>query len=63
MAHDRFLEEAHRGLMRCQAALGERGRAMRHYEELAEMLFKQLSTAPAPESTALYERLRAGEVI
>jgi DNA-binding SARP family transcriptional activator len=61
IAHDRYLEEAHRGLMRCQAAIGERGRAIRHYEELVEMLYEQLSTAPAPETSALYERLRAGE--
>jgi DNA-binding SARP family transcriptional activator len=61
IAHDRYLEEAHRGLMRSQAALGERGRAIRHYEELVEMLYEQLGTAPAPETSALYEHLRAGE--
>jgi DNA-binding SARP family transcriptional activator len=47
--------------MRCQAALGERGRAIRHYEELAELLDEQLGTAPAPETSALYESLRSGE--
>ena len=61
IAHDRYLEEAHRGLMRCQAALGERGRAIRHYEELVEILYEQLGASPAPETYALYERLRAGE--
>ena len=61
ISHDRYLEEAHRGLMRSQAALGERGRAIRHYEELVEMLYEQLGTAPAPETGELYERLRAGE--
>jgi DNA-binding SARP family transcriptional activator len=63
IAHDRFLEGAHRGLMRCQAALGERGRAVRHYEELVEMLYEQLGTPPAPETRALHERLRAGEEV
>ncbi|MGH3086856.1 MAG: hypothetical protein ACRDSJ_06005, partial [Rubrobacteraceae bacterium] len=29
IAHDAYLEEAHRGLMRCQAALGEPGQAIR----------------------------------
>jgi DNA-binding SARP family transcriptional activator len=59
--HDRFLEEAHRGLMRSQAALGERGRALRHYEELVVLLEEQLSASPAPETVALYESLRSGE--
>ena len=63
IAHDGFLEEAHRGLMRSQAALGERGRAIRHYEELVELLDEQLDTPPAPETSALHERLRAGEEV
>ena len=60
ISHDRFLEEAHRGLMRSQAALGERGRALRHYEELVVLLEEQLGATPAPETIALYERLRNG---
>ena len=63
IAHDRFMEEAHRGLMRCYAALGEGGRALRHYDELVALLEEQLGTLPAPESSALYERVRAGEEI
>jgi len=63
ITHDRFLEEAHRELMRSQAALGERGRAQRHYEELVALLEEQLGTPPASESRALYQRLRAGEEI
>jgi DNA-binding SARP family transcriptional activator len=61
ISHDRFLEEAHRGLMRSQAALGERGRALRHYEELVVLLEEQLGATPAPESVALYESLRSWE--
>ena len=61
IVHDELLEEAHRELMRCHAALGERVRALRHYDELVELLEEQLGTSPAPETTALYERLRAGE--
>ena len=60
IAHDRFLEEAHRGLMRSHAALGEPGRALRHYEELTKMLEEQLGASPAPETVALYEALRSG---
>jgi DNA-binding SARP family transcriptional activator len=61
IAHDGLLEEAHRGLIRCYAALGERGRALKHYEELVELLDEQLGTSPAPETVALHERLRVGE--
>jgi predicted ATPase/DNA-binding SARP family transcriptional activator len=61
IAHDELLEEAHRELMRCQVALGERGRAIRHYEKLVELLYEQLGTSPAPETRALFERLLAGE--
>ena len=60
ISYDRFLEEAHRGLMRSQAALGEPGGAIRHYEELARMLQEQLGAPPAPKTVALYESLRAG---
>jgi predicted ATPase/DNA-binding SARP family transcriptional activator len=63
ISHDRFMEKAHRGLMSSQAAFGERGRAIRHYEELVEILYEQLGTAPAPETSALYERLRTGEEV
>ena len=61
ITHDRFLEEAHRGLMRCQAAMGEPGGALRHYEDLAKMLQKQLGASPAPETLALYKSLRSRE--
>ncbi len=61
ISHDSFLEEAHRGLMRSQAAMGERGRALRHYEELVRLLEDQLGSSPAPETVALHEHLRAGE--
>ena len=49
--------------MRCQAASGERGWAIRHYEELVELLDVQSGTAPAPETRALHKRLRAGEEV
>jgi predicted ATPase/DNA-binding SARP family transcriptional activator/predicted RNase H-like HicB family nuclease len=63
ITHDGYLEEAHRGLMRCQAAMGDRSRALRHYEELVGLLEEQLGTSPAPETKALHERLRAGEEV
>ena len=47
--------------MRSRAASGERGRALRHYEELVDLLEEQLGASPAPETTTLYESLRAEE--
>jgi DNA-binding SARP family transcriptional activator len=61
ISHERFVEEAHRGLMRSYAALGEPGRALRHYEELARMLEEQLGASPSSETAALYESLRSGK--
>ncbi|MEU8233149.1 BTAD domain-containing putative transcriptional regulator [Actinoplanes sp. NPDC048967] len=58
VAHDPLLEGAHRALMRCYAALGERGRALRQYEELVRVLEAQLGARPAPETTELHSRLR-----
>jgi DNA-binding SARP family transcriptional activator len=56
--HDPLLETAHRGLMRCHAALGNRGRALHQYGELAGLLWEQLGARPAPETAALHARLR-----
>jgi DNA-binding SARP family transcriptional activator len=43
--------------------MGERGRALRHYEELVELLDEQLGTRPAPETSALHEHLLAGDEV
>jgi DNA-binding SARP family transcriptional activator len=58
VAHDPLLEAAHRGLMRCHAALGDPGRALRQYHELADLLDAQLGAVPAPETTQLYTGIR-----
>jgi predicted ATPase/DNA-binding SARP family transcriptional activator len=52
-------ETAHRELMNCWAHLGETARAVRHYEELVELLQEQVGVSPAAETTALYRRLVA----
>jgi DNA-binding SARP family transcriptional activator len=44
--------------MECWAASGQTARALRHYSELTELLQDQLGSAPAAQTTALYERLR-----
>ena len=61
IGHDGYLEEARWGLMRCQAALGERGQALKHYRALVELLNEALGTASAAETRALYEGLRSDE--
>ena len=61
IAYDELLEAAHRGLMRCHACLGERGRAIRHYQELVELLREELGSTPTAETTVLYELLSRGE--
>jgi DNA-binding SARP family transcriptional activator len=47
--------------MRGQAAMGETGMLLRHYDDLVGLLQDELGVSPAPETIALYERLRAGE--
>lgn len=61
IAYDRYQEAAHRELMRCYVRQGERGQALRHYQSLLEWMRDELGSPPAPETTALYERLRQGK--
>jgi predicted ATPase/DNA-binding SARP family transcriptional activator len=58
-AHEPLNETAHRELMSSWARLGETARAVRHYQELTELLREQVGVPPAPETTALYQRLLA----
>jgi predicted ATPase/DNA-binding SARP family transcriptional activator len=57
VAHEPLNETAHRELMNCWVRLGETARAVRHYEEFAELLQDQVGVPPAAETTALYRRL------
>ncbi len=57
VSHEPLNETAHRELMTCWARLGETARAVRHYEELADLLRLQVGVPPAAETTALYQRL------
>ncbi len=43
--------------MNCWARLGETARAVRHYQELVELLQDQVGMPPAAETTARYQRL------
>ncbi len=52
-------EEAHRQLMLALARSGQRSAALAQYETCRRILEKELGVAPSPETTALYERIRA----
>jgi predicted ATPase/DNA-binding SARP family transcriptional activator len=56
-------EEAHRGLMMSWARNGSRARAVRHYERVVEILRDAIDAEPEPETTELWERLRAAAVV
>jgi predicted ATPase/DNA-binding SARP family transcriptional activator len=54
---DPLLEQAHRGLMRCYAGLGEQGLAKKQFEEVVELLQAELGVEPSVETTDLYQSL------
>ena len=56
---DAFDEEAHRRLISRLDAAGDRAGALRDYRALAERLRRELGVAPAAQTRALIERLRA----
>jgi predicted ATPase len=62
IALEPWLEEAHRHLMRLLALSGQRSAALAQYDTCCHMLRQELGVDPAPETTALYERIRDGEV-
>jgi DNA-binding SARP family transcriptional activator len=56
-----WLEEAHQQLMHMLAASGQRDAAMAQYFACRQVLREELDVEPQPETTALFERLRAVE--
>jgi predicted ATPase/DNA-binding SARP family transcriptional activator len=59
---DDLHEEAHRLLMAAWARSGDRVRAIRHYERLVVLLQQVLDAEPEPETTELFDRIRAAAV-
>ena len=55
-------EESHRELMRLLAWSGRREEALRQFDICRQALAEELDLGPAPQTVALYERLRAGEL-
>ena len=55
---DGWDEAAHRHLMSALARSGQRGEALRHYDQVVAVLRRELGSAPARETVALYDQLR-----
>ncbi|MGH9104906.1 MAG: BTAD domain-containing putative transcriptional regulator [Acidimicrobiales bacterium] len=60
VAHEPLNEAFHRELMKCLSRLGQPARALRHYEELVDLLHREVGAKPARETAQLYDQLRAG---
>lgn len=59
---DPLHEDAQRALILAYARAGKRQSALRQYEALREALFRALEVEPEPETQALVERVRRGEI-
>lgn len=57
-----WLEEAHRHLMILLSRVGQRQEALAQYEQCRSILFEDLGEEPTPETTELYDRLRAHQL-
>ncbi|HRQ41866.1 MAG TPA: BTAD domain-containing putative transcriptional regulator [Chloroflexota bacterium] len=59
---DPLNEAAHRQLMRLYAQSGRRSMALRQYQQCMQRLQEELGVTPEPETTALYETIKAGRI-
>jgi hypothetical protein len=55
-------EQAYRQLMKAFALAGDRANALAQYDLCREQLWEELAVEPAPETTALYEEIKSGQV-
>ncbi len=62
VALDPWHEPAHRQLMELYARAGQQAAALRQYELCKEMLRDELALDPAPETSALYEAIKARQL-
>jgi DNA-binding SARP family transcriptional activator len=63
LAYDNCREDTHCRLMRCYSRQGQVQLALRQYHSCAAALRRELGVAPAPTTTALFDRIRRREVI
>ena len=62
LVFDPLHEPAHRYLMQLYAQTDQQSAALRQYQLCVQTFDTELGSAPTPETTALYERIRAGEL-
>jgi DNA-binding SARP family transcriptional activator len=62
LALDPLHEPAHRQLMRLYSWSEQQAAALRQYQQCVRILSTELGMAPAEETTALYERIRDGQL-
>lgn len=55
-------EMTHRQMMTLLTLAGQRGAALEHYQKCQQMLADELGLEPEPETTALMERIQAGQL-
>ncbi|MBI2836967.1 MAG: tetratricopeptide repeat protein [Acidobacteria bacterium] len=60
LAINPWQESAHRTLMEMLVLAGQPGAALSHFETCRRVLADELHTTPSQETTALFERIRAG---
>ncbi len=59
---DDLREDVHRDLMRLYLLAGQRALALRQYESCRQVLRRELSIVPMPETQALYQQIAAGAI-
>ena len=62
LALDPLHEPAHRTVMRLYALTGQQAAALRQYQLCEQTLEDEFGMPPSAETTALYERIRAGKI-
>lgn len=62
IALDNYREDWHRALMAAYAHLGKRQAALAHFDHCRQVLREELDVAPAPETEALADAIRSGQV-
>ena len=62
LALDPMHEPAHQAMIRALAWTGQRSAAVRQYRELVGILDRELAVRPLPETTQLYDNIRAGRL-
>ncbi|MBA3943923.1 MAG: tetratricopeptide repeat protein [Herpetosiphonaceae bacterium] len=62
LAVDELAEEIHRRLIALYAAVGDRSRALRQFEQCAVILERELGISPLAETRAVYDTVRNGDL-